>query len=255
MQSKIQIVMLVLALVLILSTGPALAQLQSEEKQLEQRLQQQLEAVLGPGRARVSVSGQQETGSQQRSLTRSNPQVAAEREQTRSLEQAGTTQTQRTSQTSWTYDQVEELRQQKPSGLSQKSVSVVYDPPAIGEDEGEQQPLDPRVIEEIVRHAANLDETRGDRLSVTATRFAPKVLEQIQREGTPWWVLALIGLLGMLLGTGTGLWWMRRRQKQHQASQSQTWAQDWQAPTPTRQPVTGELMPIEPPGSKVGKSQ
>lgn len=217
-----------------------------EARLLEQKLQQQLEALVGPGKARVIVRGEAHSDhSQQRSITRSNPQPVAERTQRETLERNGQWITRESSQRSWSYDQTEELRQKKPSGLQQKSVSVIYEPPTgrLSADETESGILlDPAAIEDLIRSVANLDETRGDRLSIQGVRFAPPAWREVlEQTHPPLWLIAAIALSSSGLGAGLMFWWLRRRQRQ-QAIPTPEWQSDWAlAELPSmRQPANGE---------------
>lgn len=206
-------------LLLGLLQSPVWAQsLAQAEQMLQAKIERQLEAVLGPGRARVSVTGELATASQRRSRERANPQVAAERRQAQRDADGSLSEN---SQTQWTFDEVEELHSVSASGLVRKSVSVVYEPPPASEDsEADAAPrvLYEATIEEMVRSAADIDESRGDRLSVRAARFDTRWQQQLQaelaraaRQGPPWWMLLLIGLGGLALGAGLTVWLLRRR--------------------------------------------
>lgn len=223
----------------------ALAQSADEARLLEQKLQQQLEAVVGPGKARVIVSSQSQTDAvQQRSVQRSNPQLLATQAQRSSQTQNGSSTTRSSQQQSWTFDQTETLRQQAPGGLQQKSVAIIYEPPAAGEED-QTSAFSPEDLEALVRTAANLDESRGDRLSIRAVRLAPPALQAaLAAESPPLWLIIALALGSGGLGAGLMFVWLRRRQRR-QAAQAPSWEQSWPAAAlpAMRQPVTGELVP------------
>lgn len=207
------------AICLMLALTPA-ALADPAERALELKLQQQLDALVGPGKSRVTVSGRSSEGSQSRSLQygQVRPGREATVSETRSSEIDGrkTTTTTTRSERSYVYNQTEELRTRAPQSLEQKSVSVIFDPPASGE-EASGPPVDARLVEDVVRNAAGIDESRGDHLSVQAARFDDSAYTRLrtemekQRQGTPWWLFALIGAAGLGLGIGTGLLLRRRR--------------------------------------------
>ncbi|MGV3523709.1 MAG: flagellar M-ring protein FliF C-terminal domain-containing protein [Candidatus Sericytochromatia bacterium] len=219
MMTRIGMGWLICGLCLCLLQLPVGAQsLAQAEQILQSKIERQLEAVLGPGRVRVSVTGELNTASQSRSHQRDNPQVAAERRQTQRHSDGSSAEN---NETQWTFDELEELRSIAATGFTRKSVSVVYEPPPASEDseaDAEPRVLYQATIEEMVRSAADIDESRGDRLSVRAARFDTRWQQQLQaelaraaRQGPPWWVLALIGLGGLALGSGLTVWLLRRR--------------------------------------------
>lgn len=186
-----------------------MADQQAAEASLEAKIQRQLEAVLGPGHSRVSVTLQRTAGAQERQRSDTHPQVVArrsERERNGAQERSG-------GETSWTYDQREVLTQ-RPAEVFQKSVAVVFDPPAPSEADGEAggASLDVERVRALVRSIADLDESRGDQLSVQEAHFAPPLLQGLKlKKMPPWWFYALIGLVGLWLGLGLGFLWARRR--------------------------------------------
>lgn len=246
-----------LTLGLLFSSLNATAQAGPAEKELEAKLERQLEALLGPGKAHVSVSGKTEDPSMQRSVTRSKPQIVGQRQTTvssRNGETQSTTQT--SSQTSWTYDQTEEIRSVQPK-LTDKSVSIVYEPPSVSDDseEGSRPNLDAAAIEQMARAALGLEET--DRIHVQAGRMDTSAYDRLKAEmeraqqGTPIWVLIGIALACVGLGAGLGAFLMRRR-RSSQAS-APDWQQAWN-PETQAYPYTQSVQPIQsalPPGNPI----
>lgn len=228
---------------LALAASPAFAS--PAERELEAKLQHQLDAIVGPGKAHVSVSGRSSDGYQSRSLNYSHQQPVSERKnsETHSSTSSGqdkSTGTQSTtrsqSQGVYTYDRSEELRTHAPDPLSQRSVSVVFEPPSARNNEGEESvdnghPVDKALVEDVVRSAAGIDESRGDRLNVQESHIDTSAFDRLkdemmkQKQGPAWWIFALIGLIGIGFGTMIGLLIRRRRS----AAQP---APDWQQMNP-----------------------
>ncbi len=183
----------------------------TEEQMLEGKIKKQLEAVLGEGKAHISVSGQSTIPSQSREKVYSQPQVLHERIRTEK-DSSGRESTQRSTQ--WINNQSETLTQH-PVKLKQKSVSVVYDPPKATEDN--PNPLSDQQIEELVTAAANLDVESGDQLHVQAGSFSDSAYERLKAEmekaqqGVPWWIFALIALVSLGLGIGITYLILRKR--------------------------------------------
>ena len=177
------------------------------EQATEQKIQRQLDALLGPGKSKVSVSGQQKLGLQERSKVYTRPQILSQSE--RKTEQPN--HTSQSSETHWVYDQHEILKTEAPS-VEQRSVSVVYEPPFSPEGE---EVLDEATVAEMVWAAAGLTEKTGDLLQVKALRFAPtRLLEPLKEAKIASWVLfTLIAVLGILLGLTMGgfVAWRRKR--------------------------------------------
>lgn len=252
-----------LALILLIGMAPGALAADGRalaERELEAKIQKQLEAIVGPGKARVTVSGEQSAGGQSRSRTQSKPQVAAEQRisETRTTTRNGetVTETRTDSRTSWTHDQSEELRSEMPSGLERKSVSVIYEPPARGEDgeEAAAPPVDQALIEDVVSAASGLG--RDDTLDVHAVRMDTSAYDRLKEEmekasrETPWWVFALIGAAGLGLGAGIGLLVARRRKPEPQAE----WAAQpiWQGqPAPMPAQLPGQALSAPPQGPVV----
>ncbi|PIQ28737.1 hypothetical protein COW36_11780 [bacterium (Candidatus Blackallbacteria) CG17_big_fil_post_rev_8_21_14_2_50_48_46] len=186
-----------------------------QEQALERKINQQLDAILGPGKARVTVTEKQNRRQiQSRSVQRSHPQVLHERlaRETRQ----GTTRQSR--ETIYGYDQAEQLISSTSESPAQKSVSVIYQPPTQSEDsENPDPPVDQDLISGIVRTLAQIDETKGDQLNVRAVKMDTSLYERLKaemeksRQGTPWWVWGLCALLGLSLGLGMGAFITRRR--------------------------------------------
>ncbi|MBT9548057.1 MAG: hypothetical protein IV090_21885 [Candidatus Sericytochromatia bacterium] len=187
------------------------------EKALEAKIQGQLEAVLGPGKAKVTVSGGAERARRQsRSVTHHNPQTAHERivSETR----AGVTR--RKVERIYTYDHSESLATEASGTLTQKSVSVIYEPPAPGEDpENAPPPLDPALVETIVRTTARINESQGDQLQISQVKMDTSAYDRLKaemekaRQGTPFWLYGLCALGGITGGVGLGFFLARRRQR------------------------------------------
>ncbi|MBF2054319.1 MAG: hypothetical protein IGS03_12780 [Candidatus Sericytochromatia bacterium] len=224
---------------------PGLCSAAEEARLLEQKLQQQLEAVVGPGKARVIVSGESQSDAlQQRRIERSNPRLLGEQTQNSHQNQNGNSTTRSSQQRSWTFDQTETLRQQAPGGLQQKSIAIIYEPPAACEED-QANAFSLEDLEALVRTAANLDESRGDRLSIKAVRLAPPALrEALGPEGPPLWLIMALALGSSGLGAGLMFVWLRRRQRRQAAQAPTQWEQSWPEPAlpAMRQPVTGELI-------------
>lgn len=193
--------------------GPAWAI--SAEQRLEAKLNQQLEAVLGPGKAHVTVSGRASASRRQvRSLSQSQAQVLHERSMTESRQG----QTHSRSEKVWGFEQTESLQIEQPEALEQKSVSVIYELPAQGEDSELAGPVvDPALIEGMIRTVAQLDESRGDQLQIRAVRMDTSAYERLRaemeknREQTPVWLYALCALGGVGSGLALGFLLTRRR--------------------------------------------
>jgi flagellar biosynthesis/type III secretory pathway M-ring protein FliF/YscJ len=188
------------------------------EKALEAKIQGQLEAVLGPGKAKVTVSGGSERARRQsRSVTHHNPQTAHER--IVSETQAGVTR--RKVERIYTYDHSEALTTETSGNLTQKSVSVIYEPPKPGEDpENAAPPLDPALVETIVRTTARINESQGDQLQISQVKMDNSAYERLKaemekaRQGTtPLWIYGLCALGGIIGGVGLGFFLARRRQR------------------------------------------
>jgi len=187
------------------------------EKALETKIQSQLEAVLGPGKAKVTVSGSSDSAShQRRSVTQHKPQIAHERIVTET--QAGVTR--RKVERIYTYDHTESLAAEASGALTQKSVSVIYEPPAPGEDpENAAPPLDPALVETIVRTTARINAAQGDQLHISQVKMDTSAYERLKaeiekaRQGTPLWLYGLCALGGISGGLGLGFFLARRRQR------------------------------------------
>lgn len=206
----------IFSVICLLLAQPVWAASNPQERALEQKLEAQLEALVGPGKAKVVVSGKQNNSSQTRSKQYSRPQVASQ--QTLSeRDSSGRVRTE--TRTSWIHDQRETLGS-TAAELGQKSVSVIYQPPQAAE--GQEAPgLTSAQVEEMLSTAANLDPNQGDRIHVQAGHFSQSAFERIKaemekaRQGSPWWVFALLAVVSLLLGAGlTALMLLRRRQKQ-----------------------------------------
>ncbi len=217
----------VLTVLIVFSCWSA-AQAGPAEQELEAKLERQLEALLGPGKAHVSVSGKTQAPSLQRNVTRSKPQIVGQRQTTVSSRNGeAQSRTQTHSQTSWTYDQTEEIRSVQPK-LTDKSVSIIYEPPSVLEDseEGTRPNVDAAAIEQMARAALGLEAT--DRIHVQAGRMDTSAYDRLKAEmeraqqGTPIWVFMGIALACVGLGAGLGAFLMRRRQG------NQTPSPDWQ---------------------------
>lgn len=225
-------------------SSTALAVPHAEEQQLEAKINRQLEAILGPGKARVSVSGQQSSPYQQRSRSYSNPQVGAET-QTRSRSQ-GAEYTQQRRQ--WVFDSSETLTQHQPVGLRQKSVSVIYEP-KVGE---EGQSTDPALIEGIVKGSINYQPEQGDRVVVKASRFDNSWQQRLEAElrkaqqQTPWWVFVALALGSALLGAAGGAWLLRRRRKNQPADPWQVQTYPVWSPPVAPAAESGPLIYVQP---------
>ncbi|HEY9841760.1 MAG TPA: flagellar M-ring protein FliF C-terminal domain-containing protein [Candidatus Obscuribacterales bacterium] len=214
-------------LAMLLLAAPGLAATELAERELEAKIERQLEAVVGPGKARVSVSGRQDEPGIERSLRNSRPQLGTQRS-SRERHSDGVHVSERsTTQSSWVYDQSEELRSRRPAGLKQKSVSVIFEPPQSpeGEEGAERPAVDQALIEDIVRSTGGIDESRGDHLSVHAVTLDTSATDRLrdemekQRQGTPWWVFGLIGLGGSGLGAGLVVLLLRRRRQPEVAAE------------------------------------
>lgn len=235
-----------LALTILLLASPA-AFAGPAERELEAKLERQLEALLGPGKAKVSVSGETESPAQRRSVTRTKPQIVGQR-QTTVRSSDGSSQT--TTETSWTYDQTEELQSTQPSKLKNKSVSIIYEPPVRSEDETEDSStpeLDTAAIERIARAGAGLEE--NDRIHVQAGRMDTSAYDRLKaemekaRQGTPVWVFVSIAAAGVGLGTGLGAVLMRRRKTAETAPPDWSQAQVWTSPAPAAPQPTQAALP------------
>lgn len=187
------------------------------EKALEAKIQGQLEAVFGPGKAKVTVSGSSDRAQRQRrSVAHHNPQTAHER--IVSETQAGVTR--RKVERIYTYDHSESLETEASGHLTQKSVSVIYEPPVPGEDpENAAPPLDPALVETIVRTTARINESQGDQLQISQVKMDNSAYERLKaemekaRQGTPLWLYGLCALGGIIGGVGLGFFLARRRQR------------------------------------------
>lgn len=187
------------------------------EKALEAKIQGQLEAVLGPGKAKVTVSGRSETAPRQsRSVTHHRPQTAHERIVTETRQGV----TRRKVERIYTYDHTESLTQAASGSLEQKSVSVIYEPPAPGEDAENAAPsLDPALVETIVRTTARIDEKRGDQVFVRPVKMDTSAYDRLKaemekaRQGSPVGIYLLCAVGGLGGGVGLGWWLARRRQR------------------------------------------
>lgn len=187
------------------------------EKALEAKIQGQLEAVLGPGKTKVTVSGKADgTRRQSRSVTHRNPHTAQERIVSETREGV----TRRKVERVYTYDQTEALATEASGALKQKSVSVIYEPLVSPEDpENAVPPLDSAEIEEIVRTTANIDEAQGDRLHISQGKMDTSAYDRLKaemekaRQGTPVWIYGLCALGGIVGGVGLGFFLARRRQR------------------------------------------
>lgn len=221
--------LLLLSIILAMAVPPAFAS--QAERELETKLQHQLDAIVGPGKAHVSVSGRSSDGYQSRSMNYSKQQPVSQRQSSETHSSTtsgqgkspGTQSTSRSqSQGVYTYDRTEELRTHAPDPLSQKSVSVVFEPPSANNKEGEESvdngpPVDKALVEDVVRSAAGIDESRGDRLNVQESHIDTSAFDRLkdemlkQKQGPSWWIFALIGLIGIGFGTMIGLLIRRRR--------------------------------------------
>ncbi|MGE3725263.1 MAG: hypothetical protein AB7I41_06920 [Candidatus Sericytochromatia bacterium] len=188
------------------------------EKALETKIQSQLEAVLGPGKVKVTVSGSSDSARRQRrSVTQHKPQIAHERIVTET--QAGVTRSK--VERIYTYDHTESLAAEASGTLTQKSVSVIYEPPASGEDpENPAPPLDPALVETIVRTTARINASQGDQLHISQVKMDSSAFERLKAEmekarqnATPLWLYGLCALGGIGGGLGLGFFLARRRQR------------------------------------------
>ena len=230
------------ALIWLATVAPALAQTavqratQAEERALEAKLERQLEAIVGPGKARVTVSGEGETPAQTRSRSYSKPQIGQERVLTESRttttdtgERSEQTQTRR--DTNMVYDQQEELRSRQPGGLSRRSVSVIFEAPAAGEEAEAGPQVDAAMIEELVGAGGGIDRKRGDQLHVQQVKIDTSAYDRLKAEmekanaQSPWLLFALIGLGGAGAGTGLGVLLMRRRKPEPPQWEQPVWPQ------------------------------
>jgi flagellar biosynthesis/type III secretory pathway M-ring protein FliF/YscJ len=187
------------------------------EKALEAKIQSQIEALVGPGKAKVTVSGKtKQSQIQSRSLTHRRPQVAHERVVSETAQGVTRSRVERI----YTYDDTESLATESAGGLTQKSVSVIYQPPAKEDDpESLAPPLDPALIETIVRTTAQIDPQRGDQLSVRAVQMDTSLYERLKaemekaRQAPPIWIYLLCAGLGLGGGVGLGFVIARKRQR------------------------------------------
>lgn len=183
------------------------------DRELEARIHRQLESILGPGKAQVTVQSKVDTSQHQsRSRSRTNGKIAAER----SLSETTPTGTRTRTERQYTYDETETLRVKAPYNLERRSIAVQYQPPKASEgEEGPAFNLDPAAITRMVRAMAGMGER--DTLDVQPVTFDTSAYDRLRAEmeaartaGPPWWLLALIGGGGLALGVGTG-WFIARR--------------------------------------------
>jgi flagellar biosynthesis/type III secretory pathway M-ring protein FliF/YscJ len=188
------------------------------DRELEARINRQLEAILGPGKAQVTVQSQIDTSQRQsRSRTRSNGQISAER----SLSETSATGSRTRTERQYTYSETETLHVDAPYRLQGRSIAVQYQPPSPQEgEEAAAFNLDPAAITRMVKAMAGLKER--DAVDVQPVTFATSAYDRLRAEmeaarnaGPPWWLLALIGGGGITLGLGTG-WLIARRRAQKQ---------------------------------------
>lgn len=185
------------------------------EKQLEAKLQQQLEAIVGPGKVHVTVSGRSPaSGRQLRALSRTQPQLIHER----SLTERHQGVVRQRSEKVWGFAERETLLTESTEGLTQKSISVIYEMPQQPEENESAHPaVDQALIEGIVRTIAQVDEARGDQLKIQTVRMDTSTFDRLKaamekaRERLPFGTYVLWALGGLGLGIGIGLWFRRRR--------------------------------------------
>ncbi len=126
-----------------------------------------------------------------------------------------TSESERTSaQVSYNYNNIEELISRESGVIERVSIAVQYEPPVLAEGEevaeGGPQPLSQADVEKMVQAAVNFDATRNDLVDVKPVKFDnskyDKLVSEMEkaREGTPWWIYALVALGGLVIGAGLG---------------------------------------------------
>lgn len=232
---------MVLPFVILLSfAAPTWANSKAQaEAQLAQKIKQSLEAVMGPGRVKVSVEGRMTQAAQTRQRTRSNPQLAAERQQRRVQNAQGQQSESTQSQRAWTYNQRERL-ESSAARLVEPQITVIYQPPDLSEGES------PISEAELRRWVASASGAADSQIYLRAVRFArPQLPSFDDDEGLSWlWVL-VAGLSGLALGLVAMAVFFRRRRRL-QAQNLNTGAYDYggqwsvQTPPPSSSGLTGQ---------------
>lgn len=198
----------------------------SADHVLESKLSQQLEAVLGPGNAKVTVTSETLATSQSRRVERSQPQTSQ-----RSLVEAQSSsgESRRVQQEQFVFDTTETLAT-KSASLGARSVAIVYQPTT----DPEKPSLQEQDIYDLVSAGMGFNAQRGDRLEVRAAHFDSQWQDKLQADldrsrirPLPWLWMGL-ALSGLLLGLALGYAWSRHRFKQQSLRQPEL-GLEWQA--------------------------
>ena len=163
-------------------------------------------------------------------------------------------QTQTRRDSNMVFDQQEELRGRQPGGLSRKSVSVIFEAPAAGEEAEASPQIDAALIEELVGAGGGIDRQRGDQLHVQQVKIDTSAYDRLKAEmekanaQSPWLIFALIGLDGAGAGTGLGVLLMRRSKPAPPQWEQPVWTQ---ATMPNQSLPTGNPLTAGPQGPVV----
>lgn len=117
-------------------------------------------------------------------------------------------------QTTYNYNNIEQLVSKESGVVERKTISVQYEMPVAeegaAEEEGAAAPLTQGDVDAMVKAAMNYDEKNGDMVVVRQVKFDTAKYDRLKdemekaRQGTPWWMYVLIGLGGLVIGAGIG---------------------------------------------------
>ncbi len=190
----------------------------NEEQALQAKLVQQLEAVLGPGNVKVTVTAKIIEGSQSRRVENSNPQAHSRSIIETRSEPGGS---RRTQQENFVFDTSETLLTQ-PVKQAQRSVLVVYQPDLNPEKPGLQE----QEIYDLVSAGMGFDAQQGDSLQVKMAYFDRQWQAKMQaeleksRHQSPIWLWVSLVFGGAVIGVLLGYVFVRYRDKKRLMNQS-----------------------------------
>lgn len=182
-------------------------QVNFDKAQVRRRDHEPVMAEVNNQNVQTKVAERTSTDNQKESKTDAAPQGATAGNETAE-------NTRNSAQTTYNYNNIEQLVSKESGVIQRKTISVQYEMPVLAEgadtEEGGAAPLTQTDVENMVKAAMNFDEANKDVVNVRQVRFDTAKYDRLKeemekaRQGTPWWMYVLIGLGGLVIGAGIG---------------------------------------------------